>query len=327
MVNSNPSGNLEVKLVGRTGPYRGNSYIFRENELLIGRVQGCDLLMVENTISAQHARIMKVGDRYEIEDLRSTNGTFVNGIKIDRKVLRSGDKIKFDQMEFEFVNPADVSRTMMATPGAMADLGRTIVRPPQQPSQPAPAPAYVPTASPAPTSARRARGSLLGGVILGAIVGLVFAYLVYLVVIPVQRGTGGEPVKNATEVLKSWAGTFPGMHTHVAWKTAGIRTVTGAAVLIALLLAPVLGGLVAQAIGKRSRARTAFSFSLLYVLAAVAVQLISIGFKVKLWLAAFPALATSYGAWGNLAVSLAYFFGVVFVLSLIGAHFVQRRKT
>jgi hypothetical protein len=328
MTNSNSSGNPEVRLVGLAGPYRGNSYVFRENELLIGRVPGSDLLMVENTISAQHAKIVKVGDRYEIQDLRSTNGTFVNGVKVDRKFLRSGDKIKFDQIEFEFVNPADVSRTMMATSEAMAGLGQTIARAPQPP--PAvpyaapPSPAYTPTAFTARSTTRAAKGSLAGGAILGMLVGLIFAYLVYLIVFLVQSRAAAGMSPDIVDVLKGWAVTFPGMHTHAGWSMTGIRTIAGAAILISLFAAPVLGGLVAQAVGKRARAKTAWAFSLAYVLVAVVAQLAAIKFAVDRWPSAFPPLLASLGAWGNLAVCLAYFLGVVFVLSFVGTHFARK---
>ena len=333
MTNPNQPGNLEVKLIGLTGPYRGNSYEFRGSEFLVGRIPNCDLVLVENTISAQHSKIVKTGDRYEIQDLRSTNGTFVNGVKVDRKILRTGDKLKFDQAEFEFINLADASRTMMATPEAMAGLAQTIARTPHpvQPQPPSPAyatppPAYVPSAHPPRPSAAAAKGSLFSGSILGVLVATLLVYLVYLVVVLVQsQTTAGMSAANVGDILKSFAGIFPGMHTHAGWKMTGLRNVSGIVILIALIVAPIAGGLVAQAVGKRSRAKTALSFSLLYLVLAVVLQFVVMQFKVNLWPTAFPPLLTSIGVWGNAALGLAYFWGVVFVLSFLGALLVRTK--
>ena len=334
MTNPNQPGSLEVKVVGLTGAYRGNSYEFRGSEFLVGRTPNCDLVLVENTTSAQHAKIVKIGDKFEIQDLRSTNGTFVNGVKVDRKVLRTGDKLKFDQVEFEFVNPVDASRTMMASAEAMAGLGQTIARAPQPAAAPPPyappAPAYQPTAytprpTPASAASAGAKGSLFGGSILGVLLATLLVYLVYLVVVLIQSRTADMPGLNIGNVLKSWAGIFPGMYTHAGWQMTGLKSFTGILILVSLILAPIIGGFVAQAVGKKSRGKTALYFSLLYAAVAVVIQLIVMQFKFEVWPTAFPALAVSLGKWGNAALCLVYFWGVVFVLGFLGALLVRSK--
>ncbi|MBN2346336.1 MAG: FHA domain-containing protein [Candidatus Aminicenantes bacterium] len=119
---------VQARLVGLAGPYRDCVYPLRKDEFLIGRSPECDLVIEENTISARHARIVKRGERYELEDLRSTNGTFVEGVRIDIKKLRSEDRLRFDRFEFRFVDPVDVSRTVVAEAPGLASLRKTVLR-------------------------------------------------------------------------------------------------------------------------------------------------------------------------------------------------------
>jgi len=67
---------------------------FRGAEMVIGRVTGCDHVIDLPMISSRHARLFREGDRILIEDLRSSNGTFVNGTRVERPVvLNSGDEV------------------------------------------------------------------------------------------------------------------------------------------------------------------------------------------------------------------------------------------
>jgi pSer/pThr/pTyr-binding forkhead associated (FHA) protein len=67
---------------------------FRGAEMVIGRVPGCDHVIDLPMISSRHARLFREGDRILIEDLRSSNGTFVNGIRVEGPVvLNPGDEV------------------------------------------------------------------------------------------------------------------------------------------------------------------------------------------------------------------------------------------
>ena len=53
-------------------------------------------IVIDNpAVSAQHAMLVRVGDSYRLKDLRSTNGTQVNGVSITDAELHDGDKIHF----------------------------------------------------------------------------------------------------------------------------------------------------------------------------------------------------------------------------------------
>jgi hypothetical protein len=77
-----------------SGKYQGNEFILGDTkEVVIGRSGDLDMVLVEDMVSRRHARITRDGHKLVIEDLGSTNGTFVNGEKIQRTALKEGDRV------------------------------------------------------------------------------------------------------------------------------------------------------------------------------------------------------------------------------------------
>src|SRR6516165_1774235 len=67
---------------------------FEKGEISVGRVQGNDLMLPKGNVSKHHARLLLRDGRFIVTDLRSTNGTYVNGRKISQAtIVREGDKI------------------------------------------------------------------------------------------------------------------------------------------------------------------------------------------------------------------------------------------
>jgi pilus assembly protein CpaF len=67
---------------------------FDKNEVNVGRVQGNDLMLPKGNVSKHHARLLSRDGRFIVTDLKSTNGTYVNGRKIAQAtIVREGDKI------------------------------------------------------------------------------------------------------------------------------------------------------------------------------------------------------------------------------------------
>src|SRR5690349_12973757 len=64
-----------------------------EKQIVIGRSSELDMVLVEDMVSRKHAKITVSGGKITIEDLGSTNGTFVNGEKIKQARLKEGDRI------------------------------------------------------------------------------------------------------------------------------------------------------------------------------------------------------------------------------------------
>jgi pSer/pThr/pTyr-binding forkhead associated (FHA) protein len=68
-------------------------FLTDKTEFLVGRDSGCDLCIENLAASSRHARIFKGSDVYAIEDLNSTNGTYLNGQEIKTQILKNNDKI------------------------------------------------------------------------------------------------------------------------------------------------------------------------------------------------------------------------------------------
>ena len=98
----------------------------------IGRRSSNDIQIDNLAVSGEHAVLELVGQIYFIEDQKSTNGTSVNGEKIQRHPLRDGDEIKIGKYSLKFwreagaeANGTDFERTMIlhATPQSQVKVG------------------------------------------------------------------------------------------------------------------------------------------------------------------------------------------------------------
>ncbi|HXX68683.1 MAG TPA: GGDEF domain-containing protein [Polyangiaceae bacterium] len=91
---SSPMGRTRAMLTVMSGPSAGRAYSVSERETLIGRGREAHVRLDDAGASRLHARIVVLEDgEYLLEDLGSTNGTFVGGKKVDRAQLQSGDRI------------------------------------------------------------------------------------------------------------------------------------------------------------------------------------------------------------------------------------------
>ncbi|MDI3518424.1 MAG: hypothetical protein PWQ34_571 [Caldanaerobacter sp.] len=69
----------------------------------IGRSDECDIVIESPYVSAKHALIRKKGKRFYIEDLNSTNGTFVNGKRVKVARIKNGDVITLGDVDLKFI--------------------------------------------------------------------------------------------------------------------------------------------------------------------------------------------------------------------------------
>jgi pSer/pThr/pTyr-binding forkhead associated (FHA) protein len=90
--------------------------------LTVGRGQECGLRLTEGSPSRLHAQLGVADNQPWVEDLGSTNGTFVNGVRITaRTTLRDGDALRFDVEEFTYgAGAADADRTVLRQPASPA---------------------------------------------------------------------------------------------------------------------------------------------------------------------------------------------------------------
>ncbi len=77
---------------------------FIDGQAIIGRAADCDIIISDVSVSHEHARISKSMKGFNLEDLGSKNGTFLNRRKMTRPaLLKPGDLIKVGQTTFEFM--------------------------------------------------------------------------------------------------------------------------------------------------------------------------------------------------------------------------------
>ena len=103
---------------------------FDKNEINVGRVQGNDLMLPKGNVSKHHARLLYRDGRFIVTDLKSTNGTYVNGRKIAQAtIVREGDKIYIGDFVLRLDGgqaPAQVEPPM--NPAAEEESVRTLAR-------------------------------------------------------------------------------------------------------------------------------------------------------------------------------------------------------
>ena len=69
----------------------------------LGRQEDNDIVIQDRHVSSRHARLLRVsGGAFELVDLQSTCGTFVNGHQITSQVLKEGDRVRFGMVEGVF---------------------------------------------------------------------------------------------------------------------------------------------------------------------------------------------------------------------------------
>jgi pSer/pThr/pTyr-binding forkhead associated (FHA) protein len=91
---STPSGSKNYALKFISGKYQGGEFPLKaDKQIVIGRSSELDMVLVEDMVSRKHAKIMISAGNITIEDLGSTNGTFVNGEKVKQARLKEGDRI------------------------------------------------------------------------------------------------------------------------------------------------------------------------------------------------------------------------------------------
>ncbi|TXT37268.1 MAG: stage II sporulation E family protein [Planctomycetota bacterium] len=82
-------------LVVLAPPALGTRFVLsQQHDAVIGREGFCDLVLMKRTVSRKHARVFFDGKRYQLEDMGSAHGTFLNGSRVTRAVpLKDGDRI------------------------------------------------------------------------------------------------------------------------------------------------------------------------------------------------------------------------------------------
>jgi pSer/pThr/pTyr-binding forkhead associated (FHA) protein len=107
---------------------------FSKNEMTIGRKSDNDIVIDNPAVSGHHARIIKQGDDFLLEDLNSTNGTFLRDRKILKTAVRDKDEIGIAKHVVVFLNDQEKSGTTASVEAVSSDA--TVVISPASSSRP-----------------------------------------------------------------------------------------------------------------------------------------------------------------------------------------------
>jgi pSer/pThr/pTyr-binding forkhead associated (FHA) protein len=144
----------------------------------IGRLPDNTIVIDNSAVSSHHVRVLREGPQFVVEDLGSTNGTYVNGDKVSKRPLRHGDTILVGKHKLFFDRMGDAEFEAPDLPGRdMPDFGGTVILDSDQqqrllaaaqarlqsrthqvaaaaPAEAAPVPAPAPAPKPAPAVGR-----------------------------------------------------------------------------------------------------------------------------------------------------------------------------
>jgi len=91
-------------LVVRKGPEVGERFYLDRPRLTVGRDPGADIFLNDITVSRAHA-VLEVGaGEVSVQDAGSLNGVYVNGVSVDRAVLRTGDQVQIGRFQMVFMS-------------------------------------------------------------------------------------------------------------------------------------------------------------------------------------------------------------------------------
>jgi len=86
-----------------SGKLKGKEFRLGQEEYLIGRDPGCYIAIEEREVSRRHAMIQKRAGEYMLCDLDSTNGVYVNNLKLEKSILKHGDVFQIGSCVFQFI--------------------------------------------------------------------------------------------------------------------------------------------------------------------------------------------------------------------------------
>ncbi len=126
------------QLIMRSGPTPGAAFTLEGDQLTIGRDSANEIVINDAEVSRRHARLTFQGGKYVLEDLGSTNGTFVNGQRLaGPRVLKPGEVVSFGEqivLVFEASNFDPGATVVSPRAAAVPSIQRPLTPPPPPPA-------------------------------------------------------------------------------------------------------------------------------------------------------------------------------------------------
>tara|TARA_B100001123_G_C15008989_1_gene906751 strand:+ start:327 stop:710 length:384 start_codon:yes stop_codon:yes gene_type:complete len=102
--NARIAGSFSYALIIDRGPSAGLTYVLGDGETLAGRSDDADIFLDDVTVSRRHARFLNETGMLLIEDLGSTNGTYINSERADQALLKPGDEVFIGKFRMRVVS-------------------------------------------------------------------------------------------------------------------------------------------------------------------------------------------------------------------------------
>ena len=116
--------------------------VLKQGDMNIGRKPGSDILLDNLAVSGNHASIFTIGEDSFIQDLNSTNGTFVNNKRISKHHLENGDVVTIGNHSLSYMNenaakkPSDLAKTVIIGRDMQEDLAAQAAKVAAAPKEP-----------------------------------------------------------------------------------------------------------------------------------------------------------------------------------------------
>src|SRR6478735_1190104 len=93
----------QALLLVLSGPRLGNRTVLADSPMEIGRGSNSGLVLDADSVSRRHAKIEPLDSGYRLTDLNSTNGTYVNGIRVKEHTLQDGDRVQIGKALLKYL--------------------------------------------------------------------------------------------------------------------------------------------------------------------------------------------------------------------------------
>lgn len=107
---STPDDGESPVLFALDEPVKDRRFVLHSGENIIGRLEECDIPVLDGSVSRQHARVVFARDRISITDLGSSNGSFVNELRVEMAELSDGDMVRIGNIRFRLEVPASLAQ-------------------------------------------------------------------------------------------------------------------------------------------------------------------------------------------------------------------------
>ena len=101
-----PSGN--ALLIVKRGPNAGARFLLDQDVTTVGRHPNADIFLDDVTVSRRHAEFLRSGTSFQVKDLKSLNGTYFEGARIETADLEDGSEVQIGKFRLTFyASPED----------------------------------------------------------------------------------------------------------------------------------------------------------------------------------------------------------------------------